>query len=44
MATKLEDAEGKIGSHQKNLDEQSSKMEYLENQSRRNNSSLEFQE
>ena len=44
VATKLEDAEGKIGSHQKNLDEQSSKMEYLENQSRRNNSSLEFQE
>ena len=44
VATKLEDAEGEIGSHQKNLDEQSSKMEYLENQSRRNNSSLEFQE
>lgn len=44
VATKLEDAKGEIGSHQKNLDEQSSKMEYLENQSRRNNSSLEFQE
>ena len=44
VATKLEDAEGEIGTHQKNLDEQSSKMEYLENQSRRNNSSLEFQE
>ena len=37
MATKLEDAEGEIGSLQKTLDEQSSKMEYLENQSRRNN-------
>ena len=37
MATKLEDAEGKIGSLQKTLDEQSSKMKYLENQSRRNN-------
>ena len=34
MATKLEDAEGEIGSLQKTLDEQSSKMEYLENQSR----------
>ena len=37
MATKLEDAEGEIGSLQKTLDEQSSNMEYLENQSRRNN-------
>ena len=37
MATRLEDAEGEIGSLQKTLDEQSSKMEYLENQSRRNN-------
>ena len=44
VAIKLEDAEGEIGSPQKTLDEQSSKMEYLENQSRRNNSSLEFQE
>ena len=36
MVTKLKDAEGEIGSLQKTL-EQSSKMEYLENQSRRNN-------
>lgn len=36
MATKLEDAEGEIGSLQKTLDQQSFKMEYLENQSRRN--------
>ena len=40
MATKLEDTEGEIGSLQKTLDEQSSKMEYLENQSRRNNISV----
>ena len=37
MATKLEDAEGEIGSPQKTLDERSSNMEYLENQSRWNN-------
>ena len=42
MATKLEDAESEIGSPQTTLDEQSAKMEYLENQSRRNSSSLEF--
>ena len=37
VATKLEDAKGEIGSLQKTLEEQSSKMEYLENQSWRNN-------
>ena len=37
MATKLEDAEGEIGSPQKTLDERSSNTEYLENQSRWNN-------
>ena len=42
VATKLEDAEGEIGSPQKTLDEQSSKMEYLE--TRAGGTKLEFRE
>ena len=43
MATKLEDAEGEIGSLQRTLDEQSSKMEYLL-KTRAGGTKLEFQE